>query len=447
MKNSKSKWSVFLAEKRGMITLIIFFFGIPLFLTLNLHSRTGIYNYHSELFSDKAGYQVFLPAAFIYKFDAKAFPDSIVEKTGYGFELNRTSGKVYSKFPCGTALLQLPFFLGAHGLAPLIGYQQNGFSLPYHKAIDIAGVFYFFFGIYFLQKFLRFYFPNKIFVVASLVAFSYGTNLWYYAAQDSGMSHIYSFFLFSALLYYWKKLMVSNTVTLKYICIISILSGCIALTRQFNVVYLPFVFLIDIKSIKEFQHRFLFVYKYIPIMIGLAAISLLPQIFYYHYLTGKLWVNLYQNEHFINIFSPKIVKVLFSFNNGFFSYSPIHLFTFGGLLWMVYKGLGNGRLILLLFCLITYVNAAWWCWWLGCGFGHRAFVEFYPLMMLGFLNGIHALLYSTLAKTTKYAVIAILFVFVYYGFTMGFKFDFCWFGKGAWDYNEYIRLIKGSLIP
>jgi hypothetical protein len=66
---------------------------ILFFATLNLHSRSGEFNYHSEIFSDKAGYQVYLPALFIYNFNATEFPDSIEFRTGEGFILNRETIK------------------------------------------------------------------------------------------------------------------------------------------------------------------------------------------------------------------------------------------------------------------------------------------------------------------------------------------------------------------
>jgi hypothetical protein len=425
--------------------MIVFFGGVPLFLAFNIHSRAGIYNYHAEIFGDKAGYYVFLPSTFIYKFDANAFPDSIENKIGKGFKLNHETGKVRSKYAVGVAVLQAPFFLVVHLLAPMLGYEQDGFSIPYHKSIDIAAVFYLFLGIYFLQKYLRYYFPNKLFVLISLVFFTYGTNLIYYATQETGMSHVYSFCLFAVLLYYWKRISDSDKVKIKHIVVLSVATGFILLTRQANILLLPFVFLIDIKGVKDIQKQFFKLYKYIPLVFSITFICFLPQIIYYFYLSGKPYVDLYEDESFIYKFSPKIIQIWFSLCNGFLIYNPIHLVTIAGFLWMIYNRVLNGRTLLGLFLFVTYMNASWWSWMLGCGFGHRGFVDFYPLFSIGFLYVLHEIFYNQDRRSVKIAVAILVALLTYYNFSMGFHYPGCWYGQTDWDYKEYIRLLSSGL--
>lgn len=93
------------------ILLWTLFAGAMLFLAMNRHSRSGLFNYHSEIWGDKAGYYVYLPAALKYGFDPAAFPDSMDVKTGYGFRLDSAQGTVVTKYFYGTALMQLPFYL------------------------------------------------------------------------------------------------------------------------------------------------------------------------------------------------------------------------------------------------------------------------------------------------------------------------------------------------
>src|SRR5680860_135802 len=89
---------------------IILFSGILLFLTFNRHSKSKDLDYHSEIWADKAGYYVYLPAAIKYKFNPVNFPDSIDVKTGNGFMLDYEHKKIRTKYTCGVALMQLPFF-------------------------------------------------------------------------------------------------------------------------------------------------------------------------------------------------------------------------------------------------------------------------------------------------------------------------------------------------
>lgn len=445
MKKLLLNFNLFIAKNKNSILMIVFFGGLPLFLTLNIHSRSGIYNHHAEIFADKAGYYVFLPSAFIYKFDANAFPDSVDYKTGNGFELMHETGKIRSKYPVGTAVMQSPFFWGAHLLAPLLGYAQDGFSIPYHRSIDIAAVFYFFLGIYFIRKYLNYYFTNNLFVLISLIFFTYGTNLIYYTTQETGMSHVYSFCLFAVLLYYWKKISESDSVKIEHVVILSVSIGLILLTRQANALLLPFVFLMGIKKIKDIEKQFFKLYKYIPLLFAGAIICFLPQIIYYFYFSGKPYLDLYEGESFIYRFSPKIIEVLFSFCNGFLIYNPIHLITITGFLWMIYNRVLNGRTLLVLFLFITYMNASWHSWMLGCGYGHRGFVDFYSLFAIGFTYVMHKVFYSQHKKSIKITIAVFVVSLTYYNFTMGFFYPGCWYGQTEWDYKEYIRLVSSAL--
>src|SRR5690554_5459863 len=88
---------------------VLAFTALVIFLSFNRHSKSGYFNYHSEIWADKAGYYVYLPAAFKFNFDSRQFPDSIQIKTGGGFELLQDQQKVVTKYPYGVALLQAPF--------------------------------------------------------------------------------------------------------------------------------------------------------------------------------------------------------------------------------------------------------------------------------------------------------------------------------------------------
>ena len=175
-------------------------FSIFLFLALNMHSHSGLYNYHSEICADKAGYYIYSPTAFIYHFDASLIPDSIVEKTGNGFQIDKINNKILTKYTYGVALLQAPFFLAAHILAKPMGYEPTGFSGIYQKMVNVASVFYFIIGLFFLFKVLKKYYSINVSIL-SLSFIAIGTNLFYYTINESGMSHIYSFSLFSILLF------------------------------------------------------------------------------------------------------------------------------------------------------------------------------------------------------------------------------------------------------
>ena len=110
------------------VILFVLMSGVLIFLTFNRHSKSGYYNYHSELWADKAGYYVYLPASLKYNFKANDFPDSIDMKVGYGFKLDLEENKVLTKYTYGVAFLQSFFYLLADSLSTSVNQKADGFS-------------------------------------------------------------------------------------------------------------------------------------------------------------------------------------------------------------------------------------------------------------------------------------------------------------------------------
>ncbi len=178
--------------KHSLLFFIIFY-ALCCYLSFNRHSKDEVFNYHSEIFADKAEYYIFLPALFIYDFKANQLPYQIDKKTGSGFIADTIKNKILTKVTYGVALLESPFFIVTHLLSKKLGYPADGFSIIYNRMIDISCVFYAVFALIFLYFFLIRYVASKIAVIVLSCLF-FGTNLFYYSIFETGMSHIYSFF-------------------------------------------------------------------------------------------------------------------------------------------------------------------------------------------------------------------------------------------------------------
>ena len=76
--------------KTKLIGLFILLYGLLCLLSLNRHSQAKLNTYHAELWADKAGYNVYLPALFIYNFDSKQLPPKLEANTGNGFIVDST---------------------------------------------------------------------------------------------------------------------------------------------------------------------------------------------------------------------------------------------------------------------------------------------------------------------------------------------------------------------
>ena len=89
--------------------VFIGFFALALFLTFNRHSKSGYFNYHSEIWADKSGYYIYLPATIIYGFHPEKFPAGIDDSLGNGFMLECENNKVRTKYFSGVAFYNFHF--------------------------------------------------------------------------------------------------------------------------------------------------------------------------------------------------------------------------------------------------------------------------------------------------------------------------------------------------
>ena len=101
------------------------------------------------------------------------------------------------------------------------------------------------------------------------------------------------------------------------------------------------------------------------------------------------------------------------------------------------KRINNGILILLFFLLISYMAAAYRYWYFGCGYGHRAFVEFYPIFCIpfGFLT---EKIFASRGSIGKIIFSLLVLFLIYMNIGLTLHADKCNFNS-TWDWNQYSR--------
>jgi Na+/proline symporter len=108
----------------------------------------------------------------------------------------------------------------------------------------------------------------------------------------------------------------------------------------------------------------------------------LPQLWIYFRTTGHLLVSSYGSLGFTWT-TPHVAGVLVSPTKGLFFWAPLLLAGVAGLAWLP-ETLRHWRpamvAILLADC---YLIASWWDWQFGASYGHRGFVDIYPLFAPG----------------------------------------------------------------
>lgn len=406
-----------------------------IFLVLNKHSRDGNDFYRTVLFADASGYYVYLPHWFISHDVEHFYTDSLLHRTGGGF-VRGDDGKLRTKYTSGVAMLQLPFFAAAHIMAPVFGYEANGFSRIYYLAVMFAGIFYGWLGLLMLFLLLEKKFGEDISFFVACLLFA-GTNLYWYMIDSGGMSHVYSFFLFSFFLYLGDSFF--RKPALGKLILLSLIAWWIILVRPTNILFLPFVFFAGIARRSELRERWQslgeYSWKLVAVMF-LGALVWLPQLLYWKYISGSYIFYSYTGETFSNWAAPKIPEVLFSTRNGLFIYSPLLLLAMAGVFIQIKKKEIGGAAVLFLFLLLSYVCASWWDWSFGCAYGARSFVDLLPALAFPFA----ALLENLRSKPAMIAVALFVAVCLSLNMDIIYYYDGCYVG-GLWDLNNYLRLL------
>jgi len=372
---------------------------------------------------DVHSYYEYLPAYFIYD-------DITFEKSDYHIVGNKylfwpvftDDGRKVIKMTMGTAYFYAPFFFVAHAYASLTNYPEDGFSEPYKVFLLLSTVFFLIIGLGFLKKILLYYhFSDKI-IAVTILLLGLGTNMLCYASQSAPMSHVYSFCLFAAFIFFtikwYQRQSLTNTIVLGF------LFGWIALIRPTNCIIILFFVFYTVSTLAELKQRILFFkenwQKAIPFGI-FAFLALLPQLIYWKAATGNFLSYSYGDEGFF--FShPRILEGLFSWRKGWLVYTPMMVFALIGLFFLRNE-LKKLRLPIIVFMVLNiYIILSWWCWWYGGTLGQRSFIESYAMLAVPFASFI-----KFLSERKWYLNVLFYFIvafFIWLNIFQAYQFEF-----------------------
>ena len=193
---------------------------------------------------DGVGYYEYLPSIFIHHdINRHQLPESGLKDfekrvKPFGVYVDYYGHKV-DKYPCGTALLQSPFFLFVRGTHDLQGNAGDGYQTPFHWAIFFAAIFYLFLALIFLKKLLELYGIKRTTIILTQFLMVFATSVTQYASSNAAFSHVYSLFAITAFLYFGKQYF--ERVNLKSFVWACFFLGLIVILRQVNVIILLFV--------------------------------------------------------------------------------------------------------------------------------------------------------------------------------------------------------------
>jgi hypothetical protein len=284
----------------------------------------------------------------------------------------QTGGRWINAHPIGVAVMVAPFFAAGHALTLWTNLTPDGFTPYYQHAAGLAGTFYVLAGLWILRRFLRRHFSDGA-ADATVVVLLFGTNLFHYATFDSMWSHAYSFALCAA---FWACCDAwPRRPGVAVAAAIGALAGLMVLVRHTNAM-IPAAFVTTLFVCEPSFRRF----ASVSVLVGAAVVY--PQLWIYHDATRHWIVRPYAMGKFVWT-SPKLDDILIGTKKGLFFWSPLLLAAVGGLAWLPPSLRRWLPAILIVFALDTYIMASWFDWQLGASYGHRGFVDIYPLLATG----------------------------------------------------------------
>jgi hypothetical protein len=286
-----------------------------------------------------------------------------------------------NRLPVGVAVLMLPFVVVADLLTRWSNLPRDGFSLYYQHAAALAGLAYFLAGLALLRRTLSRYFSPDV-TLWTLVAITWGTNLFHYAVYDGTFSHAFSFASICALIeltdVWWQQPRAWHALAL------GVVGALIVLTRHTNALFLLLIPFWRLTSWSRVRDRISELWERriaVSTIALVTAVLVAPQLAYYKWVTGQWIVNPYAIHGLGFTFAtPHLAGALVSTERGLFFWSPVLLLSVAGL--VVARGWAREVLIPSAAVLIVnaWVIASWTEWQYGASYGHRAFVDSLGLM-------------------------------------------------------------------
>ncbi|MCW3121962.1 MAG: hypothetical protein JWQ38_1454 [Flavipsychrobacter sp.] len=368
---------------RSRLVILLFAF-VSVYVLFNMEMQKK-----NQFQWDASGYYLYMPAIFIYHDLAHfSFYHEVNEKymisygeDTYGLYDTRV-GRKNDKYAIGTAVLQLPFFLIAHAFCVATQVAPaDGYSMPYQLAGYAGNIFWICMGLLFISVLLRRYFNENI-TAFTVLCIAFGTNIYCYTIFAPAMSHPYGFFLFAGVLYYTDAFYRKQKA--KYMYLIGLLLGLVLIVRPVNIVVAIIPLLWEVYDKQSFITRMQLLgskLKAISVTMLIIFLVALIQMAYWKYSSGQWIYYSYVGEGF-KFTRPHIINGLFSYQKGWFVYTPIAFISMLGLFatWKANRKIVPALSIF--FLLMFYIVFCWKGWWYGGSFSARALIEALPVTAL-----------------------------------------------------------------
>jgi hypothetical protein len=315
--------------------------------------------------------------------------------------------RTYNPFPwhsaryIGTAIMETPFFLVAHGIA--LGLQRagfdvaaNGYSLVYGVVVGLATPWFGMCGLIMCYRLARTVCGQSAGLLATLGIWL-SSALAFFMFFWVGWPHPFALFWTAFFLLLWQRTRKHREP--KQWILLGVLLGMAGLTQPPAVLVALFpigegVRLgISCRRQRTWQNLFSFVRG----LLLCALVSVLvfsPQLSLWRGTSGHWFSAPYADVgDSFNWARPRLVAMLFdTARHGLFAWTPLLLPALLGQFLLFRRDRLLAWTTLLFSALSLYCYACWSIWWCGVGFSNRFFIPLTPVFVLGLaalLNALH----------------------------------------------------------
>ena len=324
-------------------------------------------------------------------------------------EPNPITGRLPNKYPLGSAILLIPFFVVGHILTFMLNglgasLALDGYSTIYQLSAALGNLFYGLLGLIIIYRLGRKIYAENL-ALAGVVTICGATPLIYYLTMEPMMSHGMSAFAVAAFISYWHGTRPRRSMLQWFI--LGLIGGVMGVIRYQDATFL----LIPVADwvILRFQPGTgrswsRGVLELITCAAGALLISCL-QFYVNDCLYGSPFATGYAGEDFLHWKSPRLLATLFGAQSGLLLWSPAICFALIGLLGFRRKFPVEGALLGLAFVLQWYLVSSWSAPTQGDSFGNRMLLNCAVIFGLGLM----AFLDRIRRRTSLYSAALVLF--------------------------------------
>jgi len=352
---------------------------------------------------------------------------------GGNYFINKKTGKAFSLHNPGTGLFMIPMIGIGRAVSAGLGLShQDLFDPFYQEFAGYTSVLLTLFSLLLLFLILKRFYSTGLSLGLPLL-FLFGTNWLFYSTVFADFSHACSLFCVTALLYVFFRL--KERFSFLTAALFGFVGGMAFSTRNFNLVLFGFLFLLFLffhlkNAAVIFSKKNVLTVIFVGVFFFIGAA---PQLMANYEQHGRPLTSGFRaiedsvrspgfdiNPDFKAASSSNLYLLytnMFNSENGLFYSHPLYLFGLLGLFFFRHKNRefqSVTNILLLALVIFWFVDASYFDNWFnraaGSGFGHRRFISFLPLFIIGGANLLERIKSSRYLKFVVGAVVSVFLV-------------------------------------